>query len=345
MASDIPQLSLCLETNLNRTCDIFASVSPAKPTIVYDTYWRFAVERQNVFFARIRGETPPWTRDPILRNYKFTNAYRAADRTSQFLIRDVIYEGPQTVREVFFRVFLFKFFNKIQTWEMLKREFGTIRWESYTFSEYDRVLSRTFSSDKPLYSNAYIMPSPRFGHKRKHRNHLRLLETMMDEEAPERIASASSMQEAFEILRGFPSIGNFLAYQFVTDLNYSEITNFSEMEFVVPGPGALDGISKCFEDLGGLDEVDIIKLVADHQHEELERRGLEFEDLWGRPLQLIDCQNLFCEVDKYSRVAHPNVSGESNRTRIKQTFTPQQERINYWFPPKWGINDNIGCQA
>ena len=30
---------------------------------------------------------------------------------------------------------------------------------------------------------------------------------------------------------------------------------------------------------------------------------VEFRDLWGRPLQLIGCQNLFCEVDKYARVA------------------------------------------
>ena len=64
------------------------------------------------------------------------------------------------------------------------------------------------------------------------------------------------------------------------------------MEFVVPGPGARDGISKCFNDLGGLSEVEIIKLMADRQESEFERLGLEFRSLWGRPLQLIDCQNL-----------------------------------------------------
>ena len=65
------------------------------------------------------------------------------------------------------------------------------------------------------------------------------------------------------------------------------------MEFVVPGPGALDGIHKCFSDLGGLNEIDIIRLVADRQRQEyeFERLGLEFRSLWGRRLQLIDCQN------------------------------------------------------
>ena len=53
---------------------------------------------------------------------------------------------------------------------------------------------------------------------------------------------------------------------------------------------------------------------------ESDRLGLEFRSLWGRRLQLIDCQNLFCEVDKYARVRHPEVVGVSGRTRIKQKY-------------------------
>jgi hypothetical protein len=34
----------------------------------------------------------------------------------------------------------------------------------------------------------------------------------------------------------------------ITDLNYSGLTDFSEMEFVMPDPGAKDGIRKCFRD-------------------------------------------------------------------------------------------------
>jgi len=60
--------------------------------------------------------------------------------------------------------------------------------------------------------------------------------------------------------------------------------------------------------------------------------------LRGRPLQLIDCQNLFCEVDKYARVAHPQITGRSGRTRIKQLFAPVVDPVPAWFPPKWGLN-------
>lgn len=57
------------------------------PTAVFDTYWRFAAARQWVYFARLSGAPRPWTEDPILASYRFTNCYRAADRVSQHLIR------------------------------------------------------------------------------------------------------------------------------------------------------------------------------------------------------------------------------------------------------------------
>src|SRR4051812_3253143 len=68
----------------------FPYLRPLKPTIVFESYWRLAAERQNVFFRRVSGDSPPWTSDPILLEHKFTNAYRASDRVSQFLIREVI---------------------------------------------------------------------------------------------------------------------------------------------------------------------------------------------------------------------------------------------------------------
>ena len=192
-----------------------------------------------------------------------------------------------------------------------------------------------------------MMPSGKssFGHTQKHRNHLLLLERMMGDEVPQRIAGASSMEQAFKILRSYPTIGDFLAYQFVTDLNYGNLTDFSEMEFVVPGPGALDGIRKCFSDLGGLTEADAIKAVTDRQEQEFERLGLRFRPLGGRQLQLIDCQNLFCEVSKYARVKHPDIRGVSDRKRIKQIYRPSMTPIAYWYPPKWGINHLIPPQG
>jgi thymidylate kinase len=324
---------------------VLTHLLPVQPTAVFDTYWRFAAERQEVFFRRFEELPPPWTTDRIIARHKFTNAYRASDRVSQYLIRRVIYRDdlPRTVSEVFFRVMVFKLFNKIETWELLQSELGPLTFADYSFKAYDRLLTRAMTRGEAIYSAAYIMPSggAALGHDRKHRNHLALVERMMADRLPEKVAEARSMQRVFELLRSYPTIGDFLAYQYATDLNYSEVTNFPETEFVVPGPGALDGIKKCFADLGGLNEPEIIRFVADRQEREFERLGLQFRSLWGRRLQLIDCQNLFCEVDKYARVHHPDVAGLSGRTRIKQKYTRHPAPLSYWYPPKWGLNDLI----
>jgi len=158
---------------------------------------------------------------------------------------------------------------------------------------------------------------------------------------PQKITDARSMGKVFDMLLAYRGIGDFLAYQYATDLNYSELTNFPETQFVVPGPGAKDGIRKCFTKTGGLTDAEIIKVVMEHQEEEFDRLGLEFKTLWGRPLRLIDCQNLFCETDKYARVKHPDIKGKTGRTRIKQKFHPNPKPIAYWYPPKWGINEMI----
>ncbi len=320
------------------------SLQPAVNTVVYDTYWRFAAERQRIFMRRANGAPPPWTDDPILNEYKFTNAYRASDRVSQYLIRHVIYEGDQEPAELLFRILLFKIFNRIDTWTLLQESLGELSYATYSYQKYDKVLSRAMAAGVSIYSAAYIMPSGKgvFDTSRKHQMHLKLIDRMLNDELHKKLAATRTMLEGFTLLRAYPTLGDFLAFQYITDINYSTLTNYSESEFVVPGPGAFSGIHKCFSALGGLSEVDIIKLVTESQEREFARLNLDFETLWGRPLQFIDCQNLFCEVDKYSRLFHPEIRGISKRTRIKQRYRRNNEIIEYWFPPKWNINSRIG---
>jgi hypothetical protein len=316
----------------------FSFLSPLVPTELFTAYWRFAAERQRVFLRRLEALPAPWTSDRLLTEHKFTNAYRASDRVSQYLIRHVVYRGDPSCRENFFRTILFKLFNKIETWELLEQEFGTLSFANYSFKAYDKILTSALNKRR-IYSGAYIMPAGGTG--KKHRLHLRLLEKMMNDDLPQKLSNAPSMQRAFTLLRAYPSIGDFLGYQFVTDLNYGTLTDFDEMEFVVAGSGARDGIKKCFKRLAGRSEADVIRVIAERQEECLTATGVRLPTLWGRKLQLIDCQNLFCEIDKYARKAYPELRGHSKRSRIKQKFKPSLKPVELWYPPKWQINDRI----
>ena len=313
--------------------------SLARPTKILDTLWHFAVERQRIYFTRLRGKQPPWTQDPVLKSYRFTNVFRATDRVSQFLISRVIRTDQLSAEDVFFRVILFKIFNRIETWELFEQRVGPPSWRAYRFEKYERVLDEAFASGTSIYSPAYITPPPPGSTgKRKHSNHLHLIESMMIQGLPAQLGRARSMQEVFNLLRSFSGVGEFLAYQFAIDLNYSDLIDFSESDFVVPGPGAREGLEKCFTHFGGISETDMIRLMQERQAEEFARLGIPKVTLWGREIQLIDCQNLLCEVAKYSRVAHPEVSSRNGRSRIKQRFEPRNRPLpRPTFPAKWAL--------
>lgn len=309
-----------------------------RATRVFDTYWRFAAERQRIFHARAAGSQPPWTSDPILTAHRFTNAYRAADRVSQFLINEVMPGSSAEPVDVLFRTLLFKVFNRVRTWRVLEAELGELHASEFDPRACAGVLSRARESGQQVYSAAYIMPMPAVrGAAAKHEAHLALVGHLLTSGTVDRLLDAPSLRDVYLVLSEVPSFGPFLAFQFTIDLNYSTAMRHSEREFVVAGPGARSGIHKCFSDLDGMSHEDVIRYTCERADQEFSERGLEFADLWGRRLHLVDCQNLFCEVDKYARVAHPEAVGCSGRTRIKQRYSVDPDPVGYGFPARWRV--------
>ena len=216
---------------------------------IYDLYWYFAYERQNIFLKKEKGLPAPWTDDPILREYKFCNSYRVNDRVSQYLLKNVIYNGQNyNSEDMLFRIILFKLFNKESTWELLLKNFGDITLKNFNKKKYSKVLTEAINNKISIYNDAYISCATKaFGYNHKHDNHLALLDKMFNQDKiQDKIIKCQTMEEAFNILKSYPLIGNFMAYQLVTDINYSNVVNWSENEFTIAGPGSIRGIKKCF---------------------------------------------------------------------------------------------------
>jgi hypothetical protein len=53
-------------------------------------------------------------------------------------VREVIQQGDQSTEELFFRIVLFKLFNKIETWQLLLQRLGEIRLKFYRFERLAR---------------------------------------------------------------------------------------------------------------------------------------------------------------------------------------------------------------
>lgn len=308
---------------------------------IYNTYWYCAAERQEIFFKRLKNETPPYSSDPIFQTFKFCNTYRANDRVSQFLIKDIIYKfNDLSPSDQLFRIIFFRLLNKIETWETLEKKLGRVELKNFDFQIYSSLLEEIKIENKVIYGNAFILcANDAFKQKAKHKNHLALLESIFKTDIKNKLLNSKSLKELFENLKELPLIGNFMAYQIAIDLNYSEIFDFNENDFTVAGPGAERGIKKCFADLEGKSKEYIIQYMVENQDIEFERLGLKFKNLFGRKLHAIDCQSLFCETDKYCRVKYPEL--KSNRVRMKSKYTPTMRKIEYFYPPKWKLEENL----
>lgn len=314
---------------------------PQPRSEVYLAYWTFAAKRHEIYEQRLAGDPGPWSDDEILQRYRFCNAFRASDRVSQYLIREVIYANPGLdARDRFVRTALFRLFSKPSTWELIEARCGPVRAGDFDQRSVGAVLDEAMASGRTLYTSAFILCANRaYGHARKHRNHLALVAAMLDDRLPERVVEAQSLADVYWALRGYPLIGPFMAYQLAIDLNYGPDLAFSEDEFTVPGPGAVRGLAKVFHDLGDYSPPDAIHWLVEQQATVPDELGVTPPTLRGRVLHAIDCQNLLCEVDKYARVRFPHLT--SNRQRIKQVFAPAGKLPDPFFPPRWGLRSRL----
>ena len=306
---------------------------------VFRYYFYFIQERMNIFWRRCEGSLV-LTKDPILREYKFTNVYRACDRVSQYLLHHIIYNEEEyfSPEDMLLRILVFKIFNKIETWEYIEQTYGEISINHFDVKEISLLLSAR-QIYAPIFNNAYMMTG---SHKRydylptKHEKWLTMVKKeFLGEGVVDKILQAQSLEEVYKLLRSCSFLGGFLAYQYAIDFNYSPYINFDENTFVIAGIGAIRGINKCFISHGHSYE-DAIRYTKEHFKELQTKYGYtEFKPLLGHEPTLLDLQNCFCETDKYLRAKMPDLI--VGNKRIKQKYKSQGESIHYMFPPKWNI--------
>lgn len=345
---------------------------------IFEYYFRFAIERMRVFYRRLEGvpllvgEPEPyeaWSEDTVLQSYKFTNCYRYLDRISQDCLRragrpDLHMEFSQhsrvdltDPREVFFRVMLYKWFNREEPWTALVQALGEVpSVKSFDVRHYTEILNEHRARGGKIFTSAYMttgVPTWFCDSSIKHENVFRLLKAWLDAGVPEQLLVAKDQAAAhmclmYDVERSkrsdtgekWPMMGDFLAYQYLTDLEYTGVFSWERDTHVWPGPGSARGLRKAFSDLGGQTMSQILTTIWVDQEELFpEWAGEAFPYLRnknGSPIYLgkIDIQNLFCEFDKWARVAFPEYGGG----KPKQRFRQDSRRIPYIFPAGWNVD-------
>lgn len=297
---------------------------------VIDTLFLWMTERHAIHQRRLAGQPWPWTDDPIFRQHAFTNVFRVYDRVTQYIICNVIGKGDQDLHETCFRVILFRCFNRISTWELLLDHFGELTWRDFDLAAYESVLYEEYRQNNRLYGASYILPAPELGGfslggaKANYANHLRLLKVMMESDLPRQLGQLSELSDAWERISLYPSMGAFLSFQLLLDLNMIPSLSYPE-DWAVCGPGATSCLTKIFgSEVNGVFGEALAWL---HKTQDLhfDRLGISRE---RRPcigttdkLSLVDFEHSLCECDVYSRKAHPNIKGRRLHIAGRRNFS------------------------
>ena len=231
-------------------------------------------ERHKIYEKRAKGDPWPWTDDPILREFKFTNVYRELDRGT-LVLRELL-EGCPDDEIVEFTTVWYRLFN----WHE-NAEFGICGYYELA----DKVRAR-WRSHHQLFTNAHMSYGRAFEDK-----HETMLETIkMVYENPLNLAGLT-LEQAFKEIRRrkLPGLGPFITYEIVSDLRWYHLDPSDRFTWANIGPGCKRGLLRL-----GLD----VNLTSLHQLLSEAKRKLKSLPA----LELREIEHSLCEFDKYERV-------------------------------------------
>jgi hypothetical protein len=186
---------------------------------ILNLVYAWIAERSLVFDRRASGAPAPWSCDDKMGRRRFCDVFRVRDRNTQFLIERVLPAGPQTLRELFFRVLLYRIFNRISTWELLVKKLCTksqphLTWASFNFTQYRAVLDEAKEEGTVLFTGAYQVNAPKWlPGAGCAANNLLLVQAVLESDIPERVEKCRYMVDAFYLLKEFPVLQDFIGYQ------------------------------------------------------------------------------------------------------------------------------------
>lgn len=242
----------------------FTRAGLSVPTL--SDFFAFVDERQRIYWRKeVDQQPPPWTADPILQRYKFTNVYRETDRATRYILGEMRRDTPAEVR--LFQAVAFRLLNRPETFDMIGggvavpyRGRGSSprycrKFKRYYWRRFRRSLRIAASrSISPLFSDAYAacafgkdrQPDGSYRPLKRLDCYIRALDRLhadLETVAPE-VLQAATLQDAWRaVCRRVYAAGSFIAYEIVNDLMYGPLVHFSENDFFIIGPGARDALA------------------------------------------------------------------------------------------------------
>ena len=262
----------------------------------------YAKKRQDIFLARQAGQPKPWTRDLILRQYKFCNVFREDDATTVYIREKWRCDGADAI----FRLSVARCINRI---ESLRRIEVHPAIENPKFWEIFHALLR---SAQPLVTGAYIVKTPAGMDKLD--GVIEILRPIREDALSMRAAWLSwtsnlpdTLEGMHQFLTGYSCIGGFMAYEIVSDLRYTDLLRSAPdvNTWAFLGPGATRGMCRLLnlplDALSRNSKKDqLFMLTCMQQILAASKDPVNWPRGWP-PWEMREVEHGLCEFDKYER--------------------------------------------
>ena len=286
-----------------------------------DEFFAFARERHQIYLDRAAGKPEPWTDDPILGTYRFTNVFRELDRTTVWFrenVRDRLSE-LSPYKQVLGTI-LFRTLNRISSGEILftKGHICTNVPSGWSYLHDSSNVLRIGVSDMedelrgalpsgPWVTGAFIVKTPDGMDKlagalwivEQARQRLPATLAAWDTLEP----SQRSLERLHGLLSAYPYLGGFTTYEIVSDLRWMPILSEAPdiMTWAHAGPGAKRGINRI---LGRDKDAPLTQAKALMVMQDLVEAAQYVENwphVWHK-WEMREVEHTLCEWDKYERV-------------------------------------------
>jgi hypothetical protein len=259
------------------------------------SYW--ISERDSIRSKKEAGAKKPWTKDLLLRNFRWCNVRRMDDKVSRWLL-DNWYRGmwARTPHGALTLAALGRLFN----WPNSLANLGRLKeWDS------DRVMAAMAihrEQHGKIFTGAYIINGGRGGDK---------IVTVCNQvtwihDHAKTIMHPHSMEVTWHELKEAPGIGSFMAGQIVADLRWFFPGKWSDRLTWAPlGPGSTRGMRRLLnvDKRGSMKQHHFDALLPALYEELMENWEFASVVFTARKCEAMDLQNCLCEFDKYVRLS------------------------------------------
>ena len=270
-------------------------------------FFNYAKERYKIFLKKQQQLPKPWTNDPVLQKFRFCNIFREDDKTTVWF-RENIREPLRNDKKVLFATVAFRWFNRIETAELIK---DLLLEPPSTWDIFERECTERIKNLAPVVTGSYIIKTPN-GHP-KWLGVLKNIENFWFAEPKE----YKTLEKFHRDILTYPYMGSFSAYEVTTDLRHTYILENAEdiMSWAAAGPGAARGLARVY----GYD----LNHYSHYSLTDQEQMNLKMQEIlknskhnfnWPKEWpswEMREVEHTLCEYDKYVRC------GEGGKTKMK----------------------------